>query len=117
MPNEAISIVQAFVARRFDERLSDVRTVCALEFTDDGERIVVALDRGALSIAPPDTRADCVIASSIEDFLDVFRHRKSLVTSIMRGRIVVTGDLTVALLIQGLLPSPQDLPFAPDRHP
>ena len=105
LANRAKLVVLAFAARRFDERLRGVSTLCAFEFSDDGERTCLRIEDGALSIVAYEARSrvDCVVSCAVDAFLEVFRGEQKLFTSIMQGRITLRGNLSVALALQRLM--------------
>lgn len=107
LANRAKLIILAFAARRFDERLRGISTLCAFEFSDDGERTCLRIDDGALSIVAHEGRreshVDCVVSCAVDAFMDVFHGRQKLFTAIMQGHITLRGNLSVALALQRIM--------------
>lgn len=99
-------LVEALVAGRYDARLRGVRKTCAVQLSDD-QCVVVEVNDGYFGIAAEGTSEDCQLTCSLDDFVRIFRGEQNLITAIMRGRVGVRGDLSVAQLFQSVF-SPGD---------
>jgi putative sterol carrier protein len=105
--DQARTLIEALVAGQYDARLRGTRKTCALQFGDD-ERVVIEVNDGYFGIAPEGVSEDCQISCSLEDFVRMFRGEQNLVTSIMRGRVGLRGDLEVAQMFQSVFSSTGD---------
>jgi putative sterol carrier protein len=103
---QAKMLIEALVAGRYDARFRGLHKTCALRF-DDEHRVVVEVDDGHFGMAPDDATEDCELTCSLEDFTRIFRGDQNLITSIMRGRVGLRGDLAVAQMFQSVF-SPGD---------
>ena len=55
------------------------------------------------AVTNEDRDADCTLALSKDDFEDMARGRLDPAAAMMRGRLKVRGDMTVAMKLPGLL--------------
>jgi putative sterol carrier protein len=104
--DQAKMLIEALVAGRYDGRLRGVRKTCALRFGEN-QRVVVEVNDGHFGLAPNGAKEDGEISCSLDDFTRIFRGEQNLITSIMRGRVTVRGDLSVAQMFQSVF-SPGD---------
>jgi len=103
---QAKMLIEALVTGRYDARLRGVRKTCALRFGDD-HCVVVEVNDGHFGVARDGATQDCELSCSLDDFTRIFRGEQNLITSIMRGRVTVRGDLSVAQMFQSVF-SPGD---------
>lgn len=74
------------------------------------ERWCVAISRGDIAVTTEDVEADTVVRADRELFDRFASGQENMMAAILRGELLVEGDLPLAVLFQRLLPGPQDPP-------
>jgi putative sterol carrier protein len=92
-------------ARGFDERLADVEG--SYRFDVDGAgSFRVEVDHGKITVREDRGRsaADCVVACSEQDFLEIAGGERDLLTAFMQARVRIEGDWMLAVVLWRILP-------------
>ncbi len=71
------------------------------DFGDAGKIYVDGYNNNAVS--NDDNDADCEIKVSLEDFIDLVKGDLNPMNAFMGGKLVVNGDMSVAMKLQSLL--------------
>jgi putative sterol carrier protein len=84
------------------------------EIASDGrtEHWLVRVDRGALSVSQGDEAADCVVRANRDIFDDVVTGRQNAFAAVLRGVIVLEGDMGLLAQFQHLFPAGARRPLA-----
>jgi len=64
----------------------------------------VRLDHGTPTLEQKVDHPDCAIACTADDFVEIARGQRDLITTFLQGRLSYTGDLAFALTFRRLLP-------------
>jgi len=77
------------------------------EIASDGvpQQWLVTVRRGALSVSQDDETADCVVRADRESFDEVVTGRQNAFAAVLRGMLVLEGDMGLLALFQHLFPA------------
>jgi putative sterol carrier protein len=67
---------------------------------------LVAIDRGDLGVSRKNVKADCVLRTDADLFDDIAAGRVNAIAAVLRGAVILQGDLELAVLFQRLFPGP-----------
>ena len=88
------------------------------EVASDGhaQHWLVTVRRGALSVSQANEAADCVVRADRECFDDVVTGRQNAFSAVLRGTLVLEGDMGLLAQFQHLFPAgPRRAPAASER--
>src|SRR5262245_39049457 len=97
-------VMERVQARGFDPRLSGVRASYRFDI-EEGGSYHVEVDDGMVVVKESAEPASCVITSTEDDFVAIMSGQRNLVTAFLQGRLKIDGDLGLARLLHGVLPS------------
>jgi putative sterol carrier protein len=106
-------IIQDAKASSFDARFKNIEGSYRFDIEGVGSFRLEVHD-GRLSLREDAAPADCVIASSVEDFVRIAEGQQNMLTAFMQGRVRIEGDLALAKVLHGILPA---VPEGHDAHP
>jgi predicted lipid carrier protein YhbT len=73
---------------------------------DQPERWLVTIDRGDISVSRSDAKADCVIQGDKETFDRLCSGEANAMAMVLRGALVIDGNVELLALFQRLFPGP-----------
>jgi putative sterol carrier protein len=88
------------------------------EVASDGQtqHWLVTVRRGALSVAQANAAADCVVRANRECFDNIVTGRQNAFAAVLRGILVLEGDMGLLAQFQHLFPAgPRRAPAASER--
>jgi putative sterol carrier protein len=97
-------IIQDAKAVGFDARFKNVEGSYRFDIEGVGS-FRLEVHHGRLSFHEDAGPADCVIASSVEDFIRIADGQQNMLTAYMQGRVRIEGDLPLAKILHGILPA------------
>jgi hypothetical protein len=74
------------------------------------EHWFVSVSQGDVTVTRDTVEADSVVRTDRESFDRFAGGQANLLAAMLRGELAVDGDLSLAILVQRLLPGPQDPP-------
>ncbi len=93
-----------------DPLLRDTTGTVRFDLTDgdDTEHWLVSLDHGHADVRPHAgvVAADCVVGTSGRLFAAITRGQANALAAVLRGEMVVDGDLELFVILQRLFPGP-----------
>ena len=113
MASSLQQIIREAKALTFDARLKNVDGSYRFDIEGVGSYRLEVHD-GRLSFDEGAGPADCMIASSAEDFVQIAAGHRNMLTAYMQGRVRIEGDLALAKLLHGILPA---VPEGQGAHP
>jgi len=109
----ARTFFEALAARPQEPRLANAVGTLELDVAGSGTW-AVTIDRGAVRVAegplPPDVEAPTRVHIREDELVRLLRgeDNQNLVTALLRGALVLEGDLRVLQLLQAIIPVPED---------
>ena len=93
---------------RHDPALEKANGTIRFDLKEDGriERWFVAIDGGDISVSRRNAAAACVVRASGSTFASLARGKANAMAAVLRGALMVEGDLELLVRFQRLLPSP-----------
>ena len=93
--------------RGHEPRLARTSGRIRFELASDGrtQYWLVTVNRGALSVSQADEAADCVVRANRERFDDVVTGRQNAFAAVLRGILVLEGDMGLLAEFQHLFPA------------
>ncbi len=87
--------------------LARTRGRILFEVSSDGltKHWLVTVDRGTLSVSQADGAADCVVRANRDCFEDVVTGRQNAFAAVLKGVLVLEGDLGLLAEFQHLFPA------------
>lgn len=102
MASATAAIFRELAQRGYDPSLRSVEGTCRFDIAGEGSWWVAVAD-GMLTVKESTDEADCVCCLTCDDFLQMARGERNPLTATLQGRVAITGDSAIALLIQRLL--------------
>ena len=106
MARSVQKIIEDLKRRGFDARVQHVKASYRFDVEGAGT-YRLEVDHGKLTVREGAGAAQCAIACSAEDFVRMAEGEGNMLTAYMQGRVRIEGDLALAKLLHGLLPSPR----------
>ncbi len=87
------------------ERVGDDSGLKATLKFDFGDDVIVFIDgvSDPNTVSNEDQEADCTLSISMEDFMSMVAGELDGTTAFMMGKLKVSGDMAIAMKLQGLL--------------
>ena len=70
------------------------------------ERWLVTIDRGDITVSRRNAAADCVLRADRASFERIVAGERNVMAAVLRGEVAVTGDPSLLVLLQRLIPRP-----------
>jgi len=101
--------------RGHEPMLNGLNATVRFDISHDGRTRSWRVDirNGDISVSPGNGDADCVIAADQTVFDGIASGEVNAMTAMLRGELVVSGDLELVVTVQRLFPAP---PRRRDRH-
>ncbi|MBI5547755.1 MAG: SCP2 sterol-binding domain-containing protein [Deltaproteobacteria bacterium] len=97
-------IIQDAQAKQHDERLKNVQGSYRFDIEGVGS-YRLEVDRGRVRVQESSEPADCVLACEPDDFVRIIEGQQNMLTAYMQGRVRIEGDVALAKVFHGFLPS------------
>ncbi len=85
--------------RGYEPMLESVTGTCRIEIEDEGSWLVTVQD-GRIAVKKGTGHADTVFKTDASEFDQIARGDQNPFTAVLQGRVSVTGDASLALMVQ-----------------
>lgn len=108
MTDPTVALFDALEQRRHVPRLKKVHGSVRFDLAHDKQTDywLVAIDDGDISVSREKRDADCVVHADKGLFDQVVSGRENAISALLRGAVLVEGELELLVLLDRLLPGP-----------
>jgi len=99
MASATTAFFEELAQRGYEPALQRVTGTVRFDIAEEGSWWVAVVD-GAVTVRRDAARADCVLSFTAADFNAIVRRERNPLTAAMQGRVQITGNPGMALIIQ-----------------